>query len=62
MSWFSHFVSELVAQLNYESIFFLMALESSIFPVPSEAVMIPAGYLAATGQLNFWITLIVGAF
>ena len=28
--------------LDYASITFLMALESSIFPVPAEAVMIPA--------------------
>lgn len=38
--------------LSYTSVFFLMTLESSIFPVPSEAVMIPAGYLAATGKLD----------
>lgn len=29
-----------------------MALESSLFPVPSELVMIPAGYLAAAGKLD----------
>ena len=62
MHWFSVFVSGLLAELNYGSIFFLMALESSIFPVPAEAVMIPAGYLAATGQLNFWLALLAGTF
>lgn len=62
MHWFSAFISELVAQLDYGSIFFLMALESSLFPVPSEAVMIPAGYLAASGKLSLWISLLVGAF
>lgn len=46
--------------LSYTSIFFLMTLESSIFPVPSEAVMIPAGYLAASGKLNIWLALIAG--
>ncbi|MDD2892038.1 MAG: DedA family protein [Candidatus Gracilibacteria bacterium] len=46
--------------LSYTSVFFLMTLESSIFPVPSEAVMIPAGYLAATGKLDLWLLLAAG--
>lgn len=45
--------------LSYVSVFFLMAMESSIFPVPSEAVMIPAGYLARTNGLDF--SLLLGA-
>lgn len=45
---------------GYSSIVFLMALESSVFPVPSEAVMIPAGYLAATGKLDLWLALVSG--
>jgi membrane protein DedA with SNARE-associated domain len=47
--------------LSYTSIFFLMALESSIFPVPSEAVMIPAGYFVATGKLTMIGSLLAGA-
>lgn len=46
--------------LSYTSIFFLMAMESSIFPVPSEAVMIPAGYLVATGKLSMVLSLVAG--
>jgi len=46
--------------LSYTSVFFLMALESSLFPVPSEAVMIPAGYLAKTNGLDFWFLLAAG--
>src|SRR5688572_20351346 len=37
-----------------------MALESSLFPVPSEVVMIPAGYLAATGQLDPVLCVLAG--
>lgn len=48
--------------LSYTSVFFLMALESSIFPVPSEAVMIPAGYLARTNGLSFLLLLAAGTF
>ena len=49
---FANWLAELYAGLGYVEILFLMALESSLFPVPSELVMIPAGYLAATGALN----------
>lgn len=35
-----------------------MTLESSIFPVPSELVLIPAGYLVATGKLGMIGSLI----
>lgn len=42
----------LFGQLDYTAIFILMAMESSILPVPSELVMIPAGWLVSTGQLD----------
>lgn len=44
--------------LDYSAIVFLMALESSIFPVPSEAVMIPAWYLVASGKLDLTLVII----
>jgi len=37
---------------GYTGIFVLMALESTVLPVPSELVLIPAGYLAHQGQMN----------
>jgi len=55
--WFG----ELFANLGYAEIVFLMALESSLFPVPSELVMIPAGYLAATGKLDPFLCVLCGA-
>lgn len=60
MSGFAQWINELVQQLGYSEIFFLMALESSLFPVPSELVMIPAGYLAAQGVLNPWLATLAG--
>lgn len=57
-----HFLTNLFWNLNYISIFLLMALESSIFPVPSEAVMIPAWYLAKEWILNIYIVIIAWAF
>jgi len=37
---------------GYAGIVVLMAMESSIFPVPSEIVIPPAAFLAAQGKLN----------
>jgi len=46
--------------IGYPGIVALMALESSILPVPSELVMPPAGYLAAKGQMSFPVVLLCG--
>ncbi|MGB0955687.1 MAG: DedA family protein [Panacagrimonas sp.] len=60
MEKFLAWVEAIVSELGYVEIMFLMALESSLFPVPSELVMIPAGYLAATGQLDPWLAIGAG--
>ncbi len=57
---FANWLAELYAGLGYVEIVVLMALESSLFPVPSELVMIPAGYLAATGALNPALCVLAG--
>ena len=49
-----------IGALGYPGIFLLMAMESSIIPVPSELVMPPAGYLAAQGRMNIWIAIFMG--
>src|SRR5205823_8501058 len=46
--------------LGYPGIIALMAMESSILPVPSELVMPPAGYWAAKGQMSFPVALVCG--
>ena len=48
MNW----ISTLLGNLNYGTILLLMLLESTIVPVPSELVVAPAAYHAASGQLN----------
>jgi membrane protein DedA with SNARE-associated domain len=46
-------VAGLAPTWGFALIFLFMAVESSFLPFPSEVVMIPAGFLAARGQLAF---------
>lgn len=49
-----------IGALGYPGIFLLMAMESSIIPVPSELVMPPAGYLAQQGKMNAYLAIFWG--
>ena len=49
-----------IGALGYPGIFLLMAMESSVIPVPSELIMPPAGYLAQQGQMNIWVAIVMG--
>ncbi|MDD2707025.1 MAG: DedA family protein [Verrucomicrobiae bacterium] len=49
-----------VRDWGYTGIVLLMAMESSIFPVPSEVVMPPAAFWAAQGKMNFWGVVLAG--
>lgn len=60
MAAFQEWLSQLYAHLGYPQIILLMTLESSLLPVPSELVMIPAGYLAHQGQLNPLLAIACG--
>ncbi|HEY6838649.1 MAG TPA: DedA family protein [Geobacteraceae bacterium] len=49
-----------IGAMGYPGIFLLMAMESSVIPIPSELVMPPAGYLAHEGQLNMVAAILCG--
>ena len=48
----AHDLVDLIFDWGYWGIFLLMVVESSFLPMPSEIVLIPAGYLASQGQMS----------
>ena len=53
-----NFISSLLSNLNYGTILFLMLLESTVVPVPSEFVVTPAVYHAAGGNLDVFLVIL----
>ena len=51
-------ITTLLHNLNYPTVFFLMLLESTVVPVPSEFVVTPAAYHAADGSLNVFLVIL----
>ena len=52
------FITSLLNNLNYPTILLLMLLESTVIPVPSELVVAPAAYHAASGELNVFLVVL----
>lgn len=48
IQWLVHFIE----MLGYPGVFIMSALESTFLPIPSEATLIPAGYLIHQGVWN----------
>jgi len=55
-----HWLIETIGSMGYPGIFLLMAMESSIIPVPSELVMPPAGYLIHQGRMAWLPSILAG--
>ena len=51
------FIQWCLDNLNYWTITLLMAIESSVIPLPSELVVPPAAYKAAAGELNIYLVV-----
>ncbi len=49
-----------INKIGYLGIFLGMFLESTVFPLPSEIIMIPAGMAAAEGSMNIYLVIIFG--
>jgi len=57
---FFQWLIDTVSTLGYPGLVVLMAIESSVLPLPSELVMPPAGYLAAKGQMDPFLAVLAG--
>lgn len=54
------FLVSFINQIGYLGIFIGMFLESTLVPIPSEVIMIPAGLAASEGVMNIYLLTIVG--
>ena len=50
------------SQFGYLGVLFLMTVESSFIPFPSELVIPPAAYLAYQGEMNIFLVIFFGTF
>lgn len=52
------FIQDILHHLNYFWVTVLMAIESSFIPFPSEVVVPPAAYKAATGEMDLFLVIL----
>jgi membrane protein DedA with SNARE-associated domain len=53
---------QLTLDWGYPGVFVMMAIESTVFPLPSEVVVPPAAYWASQGRMNFWGVVLASTF
>ena len=54
-------IIDLIEATGYLGIFLAMLVEGIFTPIPSELIMPFAGYVAYTGELNFFLVILVGS-
>ena len=50
-------LQEIARQYGYWTVFFGIALENMGIPLPGETIVIIGGFLAGSGELNYWLVL-----
>src|SRR5690349_5365627 len=58
-AWFASWM-QFVHDLGYAGVFLMMAIESTVFPLPSEIIVPPAAYWATQGRFHFWGVVLAG--
>lgn len=61
MSSFANWINEVMQQLGYIGIAFLMFLDNIFPPIPSELIMPSAGFTASQGDLNIVAVIMAGS-
>jgi len=54
-------IIDLIEATGYLGVFLAMLVEGIFTPIPSELIMPFAGYVAYTGQLNYFLVILVGS-
>lgn len=62
LEFFQSLADWYMQHINYYTITLLMAIESSFVPLPSEVVIPPAIWKAASGELNMYLVVIFATF
>ena len=60
VGWLVEFATDVVAAWGIPGVFVLMTLESACIPVPSEAIMLFAGFAVSEGDMSFWAAVAAG--
>ena len=55
------FLLSATESIGYFGIYLYMVMVGTFVPVPSELVLVPAGYLASQGQMNYGLLLLSGS-
>lgn len=50
-------IQEIARQYGYWAVFFGIALENAGIPLPGETITVVGGFLAGSGELNYWLVL-----
>ncbi len=58
---FINFLVDGVSTIGYFGVYLYMVLVGTFIPVPSELVLLPAGYLSSKGEMNFFLLLLSGS-
>lgn len=57
----NQFIIDLIETTGYLGVFLAMLVEGIFTPIPSELIMPFAGYVAYSGELNFFLVILVGS-
>ena len=55
------FMLSVTEQMGYFGIYLYMVMVGTFVPVPSEIILVPAGYLASQGEMNYGLLLLSGS-